>query len=84
MDPRHPTLLPSLTDALENVRHQRAAGLSGLSDMEGAGIPEIGDPHEVSHTHPFTPERESGVGEPLKKRRAPTRRTSRHRSRKAR
>lgn len=55
----HESLLPSLEDALSNVKNQRGVGMSGLAG-EGlsAEIPEFTNPHEVSHTHPFTDRRD--------------------------
>lgn len=55
----HRTILPSLEDALEKVRNQRGVGPSGLAgEGLGGGPPEIENPHEVSHTHPFTADRD--------------------------
>lgn len=55
----HETLLPSLEEALVNVKNQGGVIMSGLA---GAGlsaeIPEFDNPHEVSHTHPFTATRD--------------------------
>jgi hypothetical protein len=84
MDPHHRTLLPSLAEALENVKNQRAAGTTGLFETDGQGVPEFADPHEVSHTHPFTPERDEELGPPLKTPLAKPKRKNRRRSRKAR
>lgn len=55
----HQTLLPSLEEALVKVKNQRGVGMSGLAG-EGlsAEVPEFENPHEVSHTHPFTAARD--------------------------
>lgn len=55
----HDTLLPSLTEALERIREKPAGMPSGLAGPGlDAGVPELSEPHEVSHQHPFTPERD--------------------------
>lgn len=71
------TGLPSLEDALDRLKNQASgSGLSGLSGGMEFPTPEIENPHLVSSTHPFTPERDSedvflGKKKPKAKRKAP-------------